>query len=207
MKIKVSVKLVAIMLFGVISTSIRADEINDLMGTIIKASPQESAKMQKFASKHKVSSSKSSNNTTGYSVTFPEDQLLEVSSKFPKEFIGKYVYGGPLTYKGIFDDNGSPCITFTAKNNRRFYFYTKDPLVLQLFQRTEEGTQFDLAKDMCLKIVSKFGLFTYILKMPYDNETTIPTTGDKINSIFKNAGDRIKADIDNTGARIQNDLH
>jgi hypothetical protein len=205
---KIKVRLAAIILFGVISTSVRADEMNDLMGAIIKASPQENAKMQKFASsKHKVSSSKSSKNTSAeYSVTFPDDQLLEVSSKFPKEFIGKYVYGGPLTFTGIFDDYGSPCISFTAKNNRRFYFYTKDPLVIALFQRTEEGTQFDLAKDMCLKIVSKFGLFTYVLKMPYDNETSIPTVGDKVNSIFKNAGDRIKADIDNTGARIQNDL-
>jgi hypothetical protein len=156
-----------------------ADEVNDLIETILDASPAARAGAESYASEsakhappqktqtkkqHKVAVAKPKIPL----LQIPEEDLLEVSSKFPKDFIGKYIYG-PVTLHDFqfYEDDDSALIGFTAKNWRGFYLETRDPLIIEKFSRLSRGIQFTIPRDFPLRIVGKPGL-SYILNMPFE---------------------------------------
>ena len=123
------------MAFATIQT-IRADEVNDLIETILEASPQERAKVAKYqAASTKKKAPPKKKTTTAESkplvpdLGIPDDQVFDAAAKFPKDIVGKYIYG-PVTLKSIFNQNGEAEIHITAKNMRSFLLYTRDPDVV-----------------------------------------------------------------------------
>jgi len=168
--------------------ALRADETADLMQTILQASPTERAKAQRAtASTHKSASNKKSTSSNNSSLVpnlgIPESQLLEVNSKFPKDFVGKYVYG-PVSFKHISQEGEDVCIGFTAKGYRMFNLYTKDPEVIQVFSQCGWGTKFTIPKDCPLKILTKDIMF-YVVRLPFDDDTTTHSLGEQIQQGLK----------------------
>lgn len=189
MKTTMKTLLLTLLLAGLITPVLRADETTDLMQTILQASPTERAKAQKMASSapRKTSGAKKSSASGGSSLVpnlgIPESQLLEVNSKFPKDFVGKYVYG-PVSFKSISQEGNDVCITFTAKGYRGFNFYTKDPAVIQTFSQCGWGTKFNIPKECPLRILTK-ELFDYVVRLPFDQDTTTHTIGEQIQQGFQ----------------------
>jgi hypothetical protein len=181
--------LLTVLLGGFITPTIRADETADLMQTILQASPTERAKAQKMtsSSSRKSYGAKKATASGGSSLVpnlgIPESQLLEVNSKFPKDFVGKYVYG-PVSFKSISQEGNDVCITFTAKGYRGFNFYTKDPAVIQTFSQCGWGTKFNIPKECPLRILTK-ELFQYVVRLPFDQDTTTHTLGEQIQQGFQ----------------------
>ena len=148
----------------------KADEMQDLISTVIEASPVEKAKAVQFTKKKTKSKSSSSRKGTSIpNLGIPEDQLLEASSKFPKDFVGKYIYG-TLDFRGVSELEDEPGIFFYALNGRSFTLWTKDQAVLDRFKAMPWKTKLTIPKECPLRILSK-GLFTYMLRMPFDQGT------------------------------------
>jgi hypothetical protein len=157
-----------------------ADEADDLIEAILETSPTAEAKAQSYAATaakritptkkaHNLITPKArSSNTAIPDLQIPEVDLLEVSSKFPKDFIGKYIYG-PVTLHDFqfYEDDESALIGFTSKNWRGFYLETRDPLIIAKFSKLSRGMKFTIPREFPLRIVSKPGL-SYILNMPYE---------------------------------------
>ena len=142
----------------------RADEVNDLIQTILEVSPQERAKTTKYKTvKPKVNNSKKS---IVPDLRIPDNQVLDASIKFPNEFAGKYVYG-PVSFRGIMEMEGEQGIMFNGKNNRMFTLYTRDPNIIAYFSKLKWKTPFTIPRECPLRILSK-EFFTYIVRMPYD---------------------------------------
>ena len=153
----------------------RADEINDLIKTILDASPSaragaesyaaEAAKrspQQKILKKKQAPPAKPSIPV----LQIPEEDLLEVDSKFPKDFVGKYIYGvSTLHDYQVFEDDDSALIGFAPKNWRGFYLQTRDPLVIKKFATLRRGMKFTIPKEFPLRIVGKQG-FSYTVQVP-----------------------------------------
>ena len=156
-----------------------ADEVNDLIETILDASPAARVGAESYASesaKRGFPQKTQAKKQTKVGVAkpkipllqIPEEDLLEASSKFPKNFIGKYIYG-PVTLHDFqfYEDDNSALIGFTAKNWRGFYLETRDPLIIEKFSRLSRGMQFTIPQEFPLRIVGKPGL-SYILNMPFE---------------------------------------
>lgn len=179
----------AILIGGLMAPVLRADETADLMQTILQASPTERAKAQKMASSssRKSSGTKKATASGGSSLVpnlgIPESQLLEVNSKFPKDFVGKYVYG-PVSFKSISQEGNDVCIGFTAKGCRMFNLYTKDPQVIQAFSQCGWGAKFTIPKECPLRILTK-ELLQYVVRLPFDQDTTTHTIGEQIQQGFQ----------------------
>lgn len=155
-------------------SQLHADEMNDLMTTVMQASPEVKAKAQAYQhSSKKVSSSAKSTNSDRSStgvpdMQIPDSEVLEVASKFPRNYIGKYVYG-PVTF-GDLSDFGSESgylIGFWAKNKRCFYLETMDPQVAAKFKTYTYGTKFEIPRTCPLRIVKKCA-FNYIVRLPFE---------------------------------------
>jgi hypothetical protein len=166
-------KLITIIIVLLVNGGIRtanADEMQDLISTVIDASPAEKAKAVQFTKK--TTKSKSSTTSKGTSIPnlgIPEDQLLEASSKFPKDYVGKYVYGA-VEFRGVSEIEEEPGVMFNALNGRSFTLWTKDQAVLDRFKAMPWKTKLTIPKECPLRILSK-GLFTYMLRMPFDQGT------------------------------------
>ena len=83
---------------------IRADEVNNLIETVLEASPTARARAESYAAEaakrtpakktpEKNEPQAADPKRSVPTLQNPEEDLLEVSSKFPKNMIGKYVYG------------------------------------------------------------------------------------------------------------------
>ena len=180
--------ILAALLGGLIVPALHADETADLMQTILQASPTERAKAQKVitSSQRKSAGTKkssSSNSSLVPNLGIPESQLLEVNSKFPKDFVGKYVYG-PVSFKSITREGNDVCIGFTAKGYRMFNLYTKDPDVIQTFSQCGWGTKFTIPRDCPLRILTKDLMF-YVVRLPFDEDTTTHSLGEQIQQGFQ----------------------
>jgi hypothetical protein len=180
--------LLAALIVVIIPAALRADETADLMQTILQASPTERAKAQKVTSSSPRKSAGAKKATSGNSslvpnMGIPESQLLEVNSKFPKDFVGKYVYG-PVSFKSISQEGNDICITFTAKGYRGFNLYTQDPAVIKTFSQCGWGTKFTIPKECPLRILTK-ELFQYVVRLPFDQDTTTHTLGEQIQQGFQ----------------------
>lgn len=198
--------LLAALMGGLITHTLRADETADLMQTILQASPTERAKAQKMASSspRKSSGSKKatvSNSSLVPNLGIPESQLLEASSKFPKDFVGKYVYG-PVSFKLIRQEGNDVCIGFTAKGYRMFDLYTRDPQVIQAFSSCGWGAKFTIPKDCPLRILTK-NLMTYVVRLPFDQDTTTHSLGE----IFQQGGRDMQNILQDTANRVRSDLN
>jgi hypothetical protein len=161
--------IVLLLANGGIKTA-KADEMQDLISIVIDASPAEKAKAAQFTKKKTKSKfSASSKGTSIPNLGIPEDQLLEASSKFPKDYVGKYVYGA-LEFRGVSEIEEEPGVMFNALNGRSFTLWTKDQAVLDRFKAMPWKTKLIIPKECPLRILSK-GLFTYMLRMPFDQGT------------------------------------
>ena len=78
--------------------SVHADEVNDLIETILQASPSEREKLETYnksiAKKQKKSAKKSEATSNVSAIApdmgIPESQLLDASAKFPNDIQGNY---------------------------------------------------------------------------------------------------------------------
>ena len=156
---------------------LNADEMNDLITTVMQASPEVRTKAQSSHSSSRKSSPVSASSvgkktTSEINMQIPDSESLEVSSRFPRNYIGKYVYG-PVT-AGCGGDifGGNPAlIGFWAKNMRCFYLETMDQGIIQKLNKYPYGTKFIIPRECPLKIVQKCG-FNYILHLPFETPST-----------------------------------
>jgi hypothetical protein len=167
-----------------------ADDVNDLIETILDSSPKQRA----YASKFKNSEGQKSKEKTKSTVPnmgVPESQLLEVNSKFPKDAIGKFVYG-PVSFKQITQEGDDTKIGFTAKGYRMLNFYTKDPDLIRAFSNVGWGTKFNIPKECPLKIIGKDLMF-YVVRLPFDPDRTTHSLGEKLNQNNNELEDSVRA--------------
>ena len=183
------------------SINSKKDEVNDLISTILDVSPTARAKASKYTAKSRSKPSRrTSRGATVPNLGIPESQLLEASAKFPKDFVGKYVYGR-VSFKGITQEGNDACIGFTAKGYRMFNFYTKDPKIIQAFSQFTWGTKFYIPKDCPLKILTK-DLAFYVVRMPWDQDKTEHS----FRELFSDFGKEMQGIMEETKQRINNDL-
>lgn len=177
------------------------DDVNDLISTILDVSPAARSKASKFTAK---SRSKPSRRTARGSavpnIGIPESQLLEASSKFPKDFVGKYIYGR-VSFKSLDFEGNDACIMFTSKGYRGFRFYTKDPNIIRAFSQFTWGTKFFIPKDCPLKILTK-DLTFYVVRLPWDPDKTEHS----FRELFRDFGNEMRQITEDTRQRIQQRL-
>jgi hypothetical protein len=159
----------------------QADDVDNLIETILDSSPSARAGAESYAAQAAKRNStpktlkKNAPKTADPKPTIPvlqipEEDLLEVGAKFPKNIIGKYVYG-PVTIDDfqIYEWDDSAFIGFFAKNLRTFYFETRDPLVIEKLSHLRRGMKFFIPKEFPLR-VDVAGFFTrYGLHLPSEN--------------------------------------
>ena len=130
----------------------------------------------------------------------PENRLLEVAAKFPKNTDGFYVYG-PVTLKTIrMEETGEPCLPLWSRNGRRFLLYTRDPQVLAAFSGGW-GSRYMIPKECPLKIIAKEIIpGTYAVRLPFDRDTRNYTLKEKmqessreIEGVFQQTVERMKS--------------
>lgn len=183
------------------SINSKKDDVNDLISTILDVSPTARAKASKYTAKSRGKQSRrTSRGASVPNIGIPESQLLEASSKFPKDFVGKYVYGR-VSFKSISVEGNDACIGFTAKGYRMFNFYTKDPNLIRAFSQFTWGTKFYIPKDCPLKILTK-DLTFYVVRLPWDPDTTEHS----FRELFRDFGKEMQGMMEETKQRINNDL-
>jgi hypothetical protein len=152
---------------------LHADEMNDLISTVMQASPEVKARARSYegSSKRSPVSAKATVDEKRSSVPnmqIPDSEVLEVSSKFPRNYIGKYVYGVVSAGAGgEIDASGPALIGFWAANKRGFYLETMDQGVIKKLNQYKYGTKFVIPRECPLKIVQKCG-FNYIVHLPFE---------------------------------------
>ena len=159
---------------------IRADEVNNLIETVLEASPTARARAESYAAEaakrtpakktpEKNEPQAADPKRSVPTLQIPEEDLLEVSSKFPKNMIGKYVYG-PVILDDfqVYQYDDSAFIGFFAKNLRCFSLKTRDPLVIEKFSKLRRGMKFTIPKEFPLRIVSAGFARRYGLNMPFE---------------------------------------
>jgi len=179
------------------------DDVNDLISTILDVSPTARSKAAKIAGKSRSKTQTPRKSRSGRAIPnlgIPESQLLEASSKFPKDYVGKYVYGR-VSFKGISIEGRDACISFTAKGYRMFRFYTKDPNVIRAFSQFTWGTKFIIPKDCPLKILTKDITF-YVVRLPWDPDKTEHS----FRELFRDFGNEMRQITEDTRQRIQQRL-
>jgi hypothetical protein len=159
----------------------QADDVDNLIETILDSSPSARAGAESYAAQAakrnpppktpKKKEPKTAAPKPSIPVLqIPDEDLLEVSAKFPKNIIGKYVYG-PVTIEDfvVCEWDDSAFIVFFAKNLRTFYFETRDPLVIEKLSNLRRGMKFIIPKEFPLR-VDVAGFFTrYGLHLPSEN--------------------------------------
>jgi hypothetical protein len=146
------------------------DMVNNLISTVLASSASERAKLAKFKSEN-PNKVKLSNNKTSIvpNIQIPDTDVLEVSSKFPKDYLGKYVYG--TVYFGnnmTFPGEDVTSISFYAKNLRGFLLETKDEKVIQKLLTYQHGDKFLIPRECPLKIHEKAGI-NYFVRLPFES--------------------------------------
>jgi hypothetical protein len=147
--------------------------VNNLISTVLASSASERAKLTKFKSENPNKVKLSKNNSSNVpSIQIPDSDVLEVSSKFPKDYLGKYVYGEVTKGYGstMADTGGAALIGFWAKNMRCFYLETKNPEVIAKMDQYPPHTRFVIPRECPLKIVQKCG-FNYIVHTPFEPDS------------------------------------
>jgi hypothetical protein len=159
----------------------QADDVDNLIETILDSSPSARAGAESYAAQaakrnpppktpKKKEPKPAAPKPSIPVLQIPEEDLLEVSAKFPKNIIGKYVYG-PVTIDDfqIYEWDDSAFIGFVAKNLRTFYLETRDPLVIKKFSQLRRGMKFTIPKEFPLRLASAGFLMRYGLHLPSEN--------------------------------------
>jgi hypothetical protein len=155
--------------------SLFSDDVDDLVEVIMQSSPNEKMKADAyFKSKIIPKKQKDANLKTNTSKTqeipsveVPEDQLFDVAAKFPKDIVGKYIYGNVIiNYIG--SDKDDFYLTFYAKNNRGFVLFVKDPLTINRLLQYKIGDTLVISKKNPLKIYHRTFTAAYWVKLPYE---------------------------------------
>jgi hypothetical protein len=200
----------AAMAFAAIPPSL-ADEVNDLIETILEASPQERAKVAKYqAASTKKKAPPKKKTTTAESkplvpdLGIPDDQVFDAAAKFPKDIVGKYIYG-PVTLKSIFGQNGEAEIGLTAKNMRMFALYTTDPDVVAAFNGGW-GAKYMIPRSCPLRIVGIKGPGMYSVRMAYDPDTTGYTIQEELQQKTQGILNRFQDRMKNATGNLQDAL-
>jgi hypothetical protein len=200
----------ATMAFAAIPPSL-ADEVNDLIETILEASPQERAKVAKYqAASTKKKAPPKKKTTTAESMPLvpdlgiPDDQVFDAAAKFPKDIVGKYIYG-PVTLKSIFGQNGEAEIGLTAKNMRMFALYTTDPDVVAAFNGGW-GAKYMIPRSCPLRIVGIKGPGMYSVRMAYDPDTTGYTIQEELQQKTQGILNRFQDRMKNATGNLQDAL-
>jgi len=156
------------LIFAASASLLHADEMNDLISTVIQASPEVKVKAQAYQRSNKKASPSAKSSVGVPNILIPDSEVLDVSAKFPKDYIGKYVYG--TVYFGnnmTFASEDVTSISFYAKNLRGFLLETKDEKVIQKLLTYQHGDKFLIPRECPLKIVQKCG-FNYIVHLPFE---------------------------------------
>lgn len=197
----------ATMAFATIQT-IRADEVNDLIETILEASPKERAKVASYqAASTKKKAPTKKKTTTAESkplvpdLGIPDDQVFDAAAKFPKDIVGKYIYG-PVTLKSIFGQNGEAEINLTAKNGRMFALYTRDPDVVAAFNGGW-GAKYTIPRSCPLRIVGIKGPGMYSVRMAYDSDSTGYTIQEELQQKTQGILNRFQDRMKNATGNLQ----
>lgn len=173
---------VAVLGFAILAnpTQVRADDVDNLIETILDASPAQ----KKQAAKYKRSKSSPKVPDMG----IPKDQIFDVSAKFPKDIVGKYV-DGYLTQKSMeAKPSGEIGIHFVSKNGRHYWLYTREPGIIAAFERAGWGAKFIIDKECPLKIVGKDVMpGWYVVRLPFDKSSRNYTTQEGANSELEGA--------------------
>ena len=196
---------VAVLGFALLAnpTQVRADDVDNLINTILEVSPAERTKLESYnksvAKKTKTSAKKLEPNIKAQSLVpdmgIPESQLLDAAAKFPEDIQGKYIYG-TVTFKAVRNYEGEPHIQFSSKNRRIFILYTRDPAVLNAFSQMTWGTKFTIPRECPLRLLSRDLLpGSYVVRLPYDLSNKDYTIGER-NREF---GDSMKKDFQDLG--------
>jgi len=155
--------------FSMALTVVRGDDVNDLVDTILQASPKERAKASSYKSSiHSSKPSIKEVHSNPYGIS--ESQLVEASAKFPPDIVGKYIYGKVYFYS-ITQYEGETYILLGTPNNRRLRLFTSDPQVLAAFN-LPWNTQFYIPKETPLRVVAKYLPGFYNVRMPWDAVNT-----------------------------------
>ena len=172
-------------------SQIRADDVNDLIGTILDASPKEKAKAAKYkTSKAKPSSSKTKSGIPDMRI--PDSEVFEAAAKLPPDAIGKFVYG-KVTLKTVSrKETGEWSIPLYAKNGRKFTLYTADPVVANAFS-DGWGAQYLIHRECPLRIIAK-GVMPgwYVVRLPFDNSTRNYTVQEELKGSTGEIQDAVK---------------
>lgn len=178
---------VAVLGFAILAnpSHIRADDVNDLIGTILDASPtqkKQAAKFKKAKAAPKVPD-----------MGIPKDQIFDVSAKFPNDMLGKYV-DGYLTQKSMeAKPSGEVGIHFVSKNGRHYWLYTREPGIIAAFQNAGWGAKFIINKECPLRIVGKDMMpGWYVVRLPWDNSTTNYTAQEQLQGSTEEVEDAVK---------------
>lgn len=189
--IKQAIAIAGFAIFCAPTTLLRADDVNDLIGTILDASPKERAS----AAKYKPSKTKSTSKKTKSAIPnmgIPDSEVFDVAAKLPPDSIGKYVYG-KVTLKTVErTQTGEWSIPLIAKNGRRFNLYTSDPAVANAFNEGW-GAQYFINRDCPLRIIAKDIMpGWYVVRLPFDKSTKNYTIQEQLQSDTSELQDAVK---------------
>ena len=164
-------------ILGISNLSLHANEaeVNNLIETIIQASPSEREKLESYkksiAKKPKKSAKKSEAPSKVAAIApdmgIPESQLLDASAKFPNNIQGNFIYG-TVTFKAVRQLGEEPYIQFGSKNGRIYILYTRDQALLNAFRQITWGTKFTIPKNFPLRLVARLFPGSYVVRLPYD---------------------------------------
>lgn len=152
-----------------------ADDVDNLVEVILKTSPTERKKAESYLeSKHPVKNKRESKpakdsppSSVVPSLEIPENEIYDVSAKFPKDIIGKYISGSvKVNYVSPLESDFY--MTFSASNNRGFFFETKNPEAIKELQKYKSGDTLMIPKNCPLKIYHKTFTAAYWVKLPFD---------------------------------------
>jgi len=196
----------ALLAFFLAAGHVKADDVNDLIETILEASPKQRAAVSAYKKVKPKGTSSRPRKAAVPNMGIPEGKLLEVGSKFPKNPEGFYIYG-PVTLKTMrLEETGEPCLPLWSRNGRRFLLYTRDPQVLAAFSGGW-GSRYMIPKECPLKIVGK-DVFpgTYAVRLPFDRDKRNYTvkeqmqeSSSEIKNIFEQMGRNMQEAVRQAG--------
>lgn len=189
--------------------SVHADEVNDLIETILQASPSEREKLETYnksiAKKQKKSAKKSEATSNVSAIApdmgIPESQLLDASAKFPNDIQGNYIYG-TVTFKAVRQLGEEPYIQFGSKNGRIYILYTRDQALLSAFSYITWGTKFTIPKNFPLRLVARSFPGSYVVRLPYD----LSNKSYNLEELTKDHATKVKNIFDETVGETKSNL-
>lgn len=151
--------------------NLRADDVNNLIETILEASPETKARVTthiKTNNKPLKENKETKKKDDVPDLHIPEDLKFEASSKLPKDCRGKYIYGiVKINYISTSDEDFY--MTFVSpKNNRGFAFETKNMDVINKLRLYKAGDLLTIPEKFPLEIYNKTFTGAYWLKIPYE---------------------------------------